>query len=37
MVMSVKKDSQKILTYLYLFARCSKIQRRLRMGKSKRG
>ena len=31
------KRSQKILTYLYLCARCSKIQSRLRMGKSKRG
>ena len=32
-----KSESQKILTYLYLCARCSEIQKRLRMGKSKRG
>ena len=31
------KIHQKILTYLYLCARCSEIQRRLRMEKSKRG
>ena len=38
MVMSVlERGSQMILTYLYLSAKCSKIQRRLRMGKSKRG
>ena len=31
------KRCQKILTYLYLCARCSEIQRRLRMRKAKEG